>query len=233
MRVINNILIYVIALSFFSCKSVTNRPIISEKGVQLGDSIFLRNALSKIIFSDTSLYIDSIVYENERTYKNQLKSISTYMNGKKVFENIIFHKNGIPKEYMFIDDDNENYLYKATYDTSGRFIQEEGRLFFQGYVDKINPKTLEVKDDGKRMEIKVFYPSPPHCISSILVKADDGEMYGVFKQNQFIPFLQQVWVDTKIGDKLWSEVDIWLRTQCEGNDTAAHYNKPLYYKVIR
>lgn len=232
MEVINKVFLCLL-ICCFGCNSTIQRPIISEAGLRLGDSIFVNHQLVKVIFSDSTLYIDSMVYERDKSYENKLKSIHTYMNGKKVFENISYYKNGNPKEYLFIDDNSESYFYKVMYDTDGNVINQEGVLFFQGYVDKINPKTLEVKDDGKRMEIKVFYPKPPRCITSLSVRMEDNQFYKVFQPNKYIPFLQQVWVDTKAGGKEWSEIDIWLELQHEGVDTDLHYNKPLFFRIVQ
>jgi len=225
-------LFVVILLQFYGCKEALNvHPIISETGKHIGDSILVYDKLSKIVFSDSSYYIDSIVFYRNVKGSHELKSMRTFMNGKNVFENIFYYPDGEIKTYLFIDDSNENYFFKREYDESGRITNEEGKLFFQGYIDKINPKTLEVKDDNKRMEIKIFYPNPPFDIPFLYVGMDNQKA-DVFKQNKNIPFLKQVWVDTKKGQKLWSEINVCLELNGKNNDTL-FYSRPIYYKVVK
>ncbi len=209
------------------------KPLVSEEGKYLGDSIFVDGQLVRIVIRDSTMCIDSMVFERDKSYKNHLKSFQTYMNGKRVFENISYYKNGNPEQYWFIGDANKESFYRIKYDRSGNIINAEGRLFFQGYVDKIDPQTLEVKDDGKRMEIKVFHPKPPKCTASLFVRMDDDKLYDVFQPNEHIPFLKQVWVDTRVGNKPWSEIDIWFEVQPDGIDTVFRYNKPLFFKVVQ
>src|SRR6266571_7705942 len=108
-------------------KEHTNRPILNSKNIHIGDSIFISGVLKKVIFTDSSYVIDSIVYE--RYDNNNLKSKSTYKSSKPIFENIEYHQNGKMKKYVFIDDDNANYFYERNYDTLGNLLNKQGELF--------------------------------------------------------------------------------------------------------
>lgn len=158
-----------------------------------------------------------------------IESINTFRKGKKAFENIYFHENGKISLYEFLDDNCENCFYKKEYDEDGKVISVNGELFFQGYLDKINPKTLEVKNDGKRMHISIFHPTIPYCENNLYVKLDTVKAK-VFSSNKYISFLEDVYVDTDKHEKEWTEIDVWFEVICE-EDTLLYHN-PIYYKVI-
>ncbi len=214
------------------CKNDNQRiikPFLNENGKYIGDSLFINGVFGKIIFNDTSLIVDSIVYK--RFDNKNIKSINTYVNGKKTFENIEYYKSGKIKSYLFVDDNTESYFYKRNYNSKGEFISEEGTLFFQGYLTEINIKTLEIKT-GKDMSIKIFFPNPPDCNSFLYVKINDNSKNDVFYQNHYINFLKTVSVNIKKKSqrKIWTLIDVWLELQ--GYKDTAYYNKPIYYKVV-
>ena len=226
------ILILLYSICFYSCKEdekIEIRSFLNKNGDVIGDSILLNSVLQKVVFKDTSFIIDSIVYER---FKNKhLKSVYTYLNGERVFENKDYYDNGKIKKYSFLDDKNPNYFYTRNYDSTGLLVNEVGELFFQGFLTEINPETLEVKK-GTDMDIKIFYPNPPDCKAFLYVSLDDNIKGDVFYQNQYIDFLKTVSVsiDKELGDKVWTEIDIWLELQ--GERDTLFYNKPIFYKVI-
>jgi len=205
------------------------KPIITSKGTHIGDSLFNGKVLSKIVFIDTTYFVDSIVFYRDDKYTNNLKGISTFWKGRKVFENIIYHPNGKPKEYRFVESHNENYFYERSYDENGVMIHEEGKLFFEGHYDKIDSETLEVKDDGTRMHIQIFYPHPPDCNSFVYVDLDDTKK-DILSNNLYLSYLKETWVDTEKSNKEWSLIDLGMDLIC-GDDTL-NYKRPLYYKVV-
>src|SRR3954451_6416440 len=97
--------------SFVACRQsnvIETRPIYSDKKSHIGDTIIVNRLLTKIIFRDTSLIVDSIVYTRFSNSTKNIKSINTYVEGKKAFENIEYNENGSLDSYEFLDPDCEN-----------------------------------------------------------------------------------------------------------------------------
>lgn len=205
-------------------------PIVSEDGIRIGDSVLLNQNLSKLVFVDSSLWIDSIVYYYSYFFK-KIQAIKTYKRGREVLENISFHSNGSVKTYEFVSSVNENYFYRRDYDTNGVCINSDGEVFLEKHFSKIDPNTREVIDDGDRMHIRVFYPQPPDCKSFVFVTFADSLKMDVFKQNKIIGFLKEVWVDTEIEDKEWSAINFGMEMICK-NDTL-QYEKMFYFKAVK
>jgi hypothetical protein len=198
-------------------------------GKVVGDSVFFNDVLQKIVFNDTTLIVDSIVYKR---FNNQsIQSINTYVNGKKTFENIEYYENGTIKTYSFLDDNADSFFYRRNYNEQGELIDKKGTPFFQGYLTEIDVNTLEIKA-GRDMNIKIFYPNPPNYKAFLYVKVDDTTKGDVFYQNEYIRFLKTVSVSIKKKpqEKIWTLIDVWLELQ-GGGDTL-YYNKPIYYKVV-
>lgn len=229
-----NLLIVILLLSVIinSCKindRIEIRSFSNKNGDVIGDSVFLNDVLQKVVFKDTSLMIDSVVYE---WFENKsLKSVYTYIEGKKVFENKDYYENGTIKKYSFLDDKCPNCFYTRNYDSKGLLINELGELFFQGYLTEINPETLEIKN-GTDMDVKIFFPSPPDYKAFLYVDLDNNIKGDVFFQDKYVGFLKTVSVDIdkELGDKVWSEIDVCLELQ--GERDTLFYRKPIFYKVV-
>lgn len=204
-----------------------NIPIVADNGTYIGDSILLNKKMVKLIFFDSTIWIDSIVfcYDNE----GDLQSKKTFRKGREILENIYYHKNGSIKTYLFISSANENYFYRRDYNSNGVCIHSKGELFLENHYSKINPETREVIDDGDRMHIQVFYPKPPDCESFVFVSFSDSSKVDVFKQNEYIPFLKETWLDIVKGNKEWDTIDYGIETMCS-NDTL-FFENTFYYKV--
>lgn len=226
-------IIATIVVLFASCtnkEEVKSMAFFDSKGVHIGDSIYWGKYLHKIVFKDTSLIIDSIVFTRYNNPERTIKFKNTYLKGKPVFENIDYYENGTVKRYMFIDEDKPAYYYYRSYTPSGELLVQRGEVFFQGYLTEINPETLEIKK-GTTMRISVFHPNPPDCKASVFVKLDGGKRADVFYNSDYISFLKSVAVDNNKHEKLWTKIDLWLELVC-GHDTL-RYNKPVLYKVVK
>ena len=105
------LLFIVITCFFVSCNqrdSIEKRPVFNIQNLKVGDSIFTNKLLNKIIFSDSSLIVDSIVYLRYGNSLKTIKSSNSFIKGKKAFENIEYYENGKIKSYQFLDDECEN-----------------------------------------------------------------------------------------------------------------------------
>lgn len=202
-------------------------PIIDTKKGYVGDSCFIDDKLYAIKLYDSLRNIDSIIFSYHEN--GNLKNKLSYFKGKMVYENIAYYKNGQPAIYQFTSVKSENYFYEILYDTLGNIKEKNGKLFFQGFVDKIN-ENLEVVDDGNDMHLSIYYPNIPKTTIRVYVKFDEGDI-DVFKQNEYINYLKEVWIETNIDEKEWTIVDVWME-EIYNNDTI-RYNKPLYFKVVK
>lgn len=208
---------------------VTIRPFLDKRQVHIGDSVFLDNSLSKIIITDSTYEIDSIIFSRYTDVNKTLKSINTYAKGVPIFENIYFHENGVIKEYRFLDDDNNRVFYSRLYSNEGKLISTNGTPFFQGFVTGINTDNLEVKS-GTIVNYRIYYPNPPDCSVDILIKYDNGNTYSVFKKSPFINFLQTTGANTDDTGTFKTNVFLLLK---EKNGDSVRYNRELFYKVVK
>lgn len=226
---------HIIAVLFvLGCQKKNNYhavPILDKKHNHIGDSVFCNGILSKVVFVDSMYIIDSIVYERYDNQARNLKSIRTYSNGVWVFENIEYFENGRIKEYVFKDEENEDYFYLRKYNEDGVLIETEGELFFQGYLDGLDFNTLEVKF-GKDIDIKVFYPNPPDCDVFLYVKGDNNEKWNVFHGSKYIDFLQSVSVKNDTVSNKWNKIDICIDLKNK-SDYDTYCGETIYYKVVR
>jgi len=232
MKNINKNILYLIAVIFINAcntESLTKIvPFIDLNGKYIGDSIFLNEKIMKIIFTDTSIYIDSIVFDYHHHDNQILKSKQTFMDGRLVFENIAYYKNGNIKIYTFIDDDKETCYYRRFYSLSGMEVQTSGELFFQGYIEGITDN-FEIKI-GDTIGYSIFYPNPPDCKTDLYIKIDN-EPYFVFSKSAYIDCLQTV--TASYSDIGFNETDIWLSIKDNHTDSIQYYNKPLFIKAFK
>ncbi|HXS36371.1 MAG TPA: hypothetical protein VN721_06695 [Flavipsychrobacter sp.] len=221
-------------ISLVSCNNKTAHvsAFYNKKGEHVGDSIFIGQELQKITFVDTIYNIDSITF---RRYSNStsIQAIYTYYKGKQVFENTEYYKNGRIKDYLFINDVNSNNFYERTYSESGKLISVNGEIFFKGFLSELNTKTLELKPNAT-MEIIIYYPNPPDCVTSLYILQDSNKRGYVFGKDKYVSFVQRVFFDNKPKpiDKIkpWKKIDIWLEVHDKASDSSIYYNKPLFFK---
>lgn len=217
---------------FVSCKSGKNdfiKPFFDFQNKHIGDSIFVKDSIKKIVFIDSSYIIDSIVFNRYDNPKRSLKSLRTFKDGRTIFENIDYYENGIIEKYSFIDEDDSTYLYERLYHNSGLLLKVNGNLFFQGYTTNINTQNLEVKKNST-IDYKIFYPNPPDCTVNLYLKADNGSLYQVFKKSHFLNFLQ---TGSNNANEIGTfKVNVLLVLKEHSIDTTVHYNHELIYKVV-
>ncbi len=228
------VIVYIVFfyIVFVSCNEKDNylkKPIIDSKGQYIGDSLFVNRLIKKIVFIDSSYFIDSIVFDRYENSSQTLKSIRTFRIGKNIFENIDYFENGNIKKYSFIDEDNKNYFFERNYGTNGRLLNTNGYLFFQGYITNVDTDNLEIRK-GSSIDYKIYYPNPPDCIVNLYIKYDDGKKYDVFKKSNFINFLQTVYQDNnELGT---FKTNILLELKDKNTDSILKYNDELIYKVV-
>jgi hypothetical protein len=218
-------------VAFFSCKdrdAYVKKPFFDTHKKYIGDSVFIDKAISRIVFIDSTYGIDSVVFKRYNNDRNSLKSVQTFKNGKIIFENINYFRNGNIRDYSFIDDDNENDLYKRLYDSSGHLLNIIGHLFFQGYITDVNTKTLEIKK-GTSINYKIYYPNPPDCDVNLYVQYDDSTKFKVFKKSAFLNFLQTTSNDN--DEPGTYKVNILLELK-EKDNSIDRYSNQLFYKVM-
>lgn len=232
MKTIKIIILYLYATLFISACKISNSSkivqFVDSNGKHIGDSLFSNDKIVKIIYFDSTLYVDSVVFEYHDQDKLFLKSKQTYMNGHLVFENIDYYENGNIKFYKFIDEDNEKYYYKRFYNLSGKMIQEYGELFFQGFIKNLD-ETFDFKL-GDTIEYSIFYPNPPDCETNLYIMIDNEPHY-IFSKNEYVNCLQTVKACfSNIG---YNKTDVWLSIKENYNDSVLYYNKPLYIEVSK
>lgn len=230
---LNNLIYFsFIAVMLLSCRQkerYIQSPFYDMNKKQIGDSIFLNDSITKIVFIDTTYEIDSIIFNRYPTSMRNLRSIQTFKRGRKIFENIEYYQNGNIQKYLFIDEENPNYYYERLYQVNGSLIKISGYLFFQGFIIDTASNSLAVKK-GSTISYRIYYPNPPDCISRIYVKNDDGSIFDVFKKSPFLNFLQTV---SQSNSSLGTfKVNITLEQHDKSLDTTVFYNKAVIYKVI-
>ena len=219
----------------FSCSKNIEKEVRQFKdgnNQYFGDSILIGGLLKKIIYRDTIDFIDSISIERYSDVKG-VKSLNSYLNGRKVFENLSYYSNGNIETYEFIDEDNPKYYYNRYYSKDGSKAVYRGSPFFQGYISVIS--NLATKDGeiemkkGDFVRIRVFHPMPPDCNVRIYVKDFDGEILDVFKQSRMLSFLHSTSVR---GDEVGTyRIEICMEISC-GQEAANLYSQSFFYSVI-
>lgn len=233
MKILNTIIICSLVLFYLiSCKGKKNTKvqIIESNNNHVADSIFINGVADKIVFKDTTYGIDSIVFKYFDQDGKKLKSVETFHDGRKIFENLYYHPNGNLKRYKFICDDNERLFYSRWYTAKGEFSSSEGQIFFQSYITNIDIETGEIKK-GKPIEYKIYYPAPPDCKTRFLVKNDDGSFSeDVFRKSKVLNYLQLMGHD---NDDLGTyKVNICLEMYPNNRDTLSSYSAALIFKVV-
>lgn len=217
---------------FTSCgkeNSYFTKPFFDAKGKHIGDSVFIDNVVNKIVFIDSSYILDSIVFSRYNNPSNSLKSIESYNDGKRIFENIDYYENGNIKKYSFIDEDNSNYFYERLYHSSGALLKVNGYLFFQGYIIDTASKNSDIKK-GSTINYRIYYPNPPDCNVKVYIKNDDGTVYNVFSKSKFLNFLQTAYQDNnELGTY---KANIFIELKENSIDTIVRYNHEFIYKVV-
>lgn len=223
--------IFISASLFENCTEKNNYEVRAfySNGSYVGDSIFLNYRIKKIVFSDRSYKLDSIVYERFDNPGNSIKSIQSFMKGHIVFENIYYYENGKIKKYLFLDEVDSSYFYKREYDQYGK-VKNSGNLFFQGYTTNIRPSTGQVKL-GTTVQYSIFCPSPPDCITEVYIKFLNGDTLDVFRKNAYLPFLYITYGDNNVLGNF--RTDIWTKITDIESDTAMFYNNPIIFDVVK
>jgi hypothetical protein len=228
-------LILTLVSFFLSCRQrniIERKPILNDKKLHVGDSILENGLLTKIIFSDSSLLVDSIVYTRFSNSSKSIKAINTYIKGKKAFENIEYNDNGEIKSYQFLDNDCENCFYKRDYDSSGNLISTNGKYLFQCNADKIDLATLSIKK-GTTINLNLFYANPPDCKTLTYVRFTGNKKKDIFYQNEQISFLKTVAVDNNDYDenKHWRQIEIGIEIKDNKTNKVDTSSQSLFYKV--
>ena len=227
-------MIFILISFFISCRQrsvIEQKPILNDKKVHIGDSIIENHLLSKIVFMDTSLIIDSIVYTRFPNSSNTIKFVNTYIKGKKAFENIEYNENGKMRSYQFLDPDCENCFYQRDYDKLGNFISTSGNYLFQCDVDKIDLETLSIKQ-GTTIALRLFYANPPDCNAFTYVRFLGNQKTDVFHQNKQIRFLKTVAVDNDYDEKKnWRQIEIGIEIKDNKTSKVDTASKSLFYEV--
>jgi hypothetical protein len=227
----------ILILIFISCQQKDlseKRPIFNSKNLHIGDSIITNKLLSKIIFIDSSLIIDSIIYTRFANSSKSIKAINTYVKGKKAFENIEYNENGKIKSYEFLATDCENCFYKRDYDNLGNLISTNGKYLFQCNFDNIDTKTLSVKK-GTTIKLKLFYANPPDCKIFTYARFAGNQKTDVFYQNKQIKFLKTVAIDNDDYDekKNWRQIEIGVEIKNDKTNKIDTLSESLFYKVTK
>jgi hypothetical protein len=210
------------------------KPIVNSKNIHIGDSILKDGFLERVVFSDTTLLLDSIVYTRFNNNERTLKAVNSFRNGKKTLENIEYYENGNLKAYRFIDSESPNCFYERLYDEAGKRIATNGKAFFQGNVNEIDADSLSVKV-GTTISIKIFYPNPPDSKTFLYVHFDEEGKKDVFHPAPSIPFLKTVKVDNNDYDPKvqWRSIDVGLEIKDTLNNQIDSVRQSLIYKVIK
>lgn len=163
-------ILWFIYFGFFiqGCQSETQIiPIMSSYSKDIiGDSVIIDGKLSKVVFRKYSIDdVDSIVYIRNDKHSNIIEQ-NSYFRGRLAFERITYDKvSGKIRRYSFQSPNCDTCIFVRKYDESGNPLIDSGNVFFLTNVDKVNPRNLEVKDDGSRMHLWIYYPNPPYVKS--------------------------------------------------------------------
>lgn len=231
MKIAFNVLLIGLVYIFSSCKTkIETKAIKSTYNNQvIGDSVVVDGKLRKIVFNGYGDGdVDSIVFvwrEDKMVQQN------SYYNGRQTYESIKYdEKSGKIRKYIFQNPQCDTCLFVRNYDNQGEPLSDSGNIFFIVRVDKINPSTLEVKDDGTRMHMWIYYPNPPKGDQRLYALSHDDKV-DVFKQNEAIPYLMEAWLDTKRGSKEFSIASIGMDFKAVKGETL-EVKENIYYKVV-
>jgi hypothetical protein len=160
--------------------------------------------------------MDSIVFRWYDDLAGKLKEVLTFKEGKNVFENEEYYRNGKIKKYRFNDVDDTSIFYQRTYDENGVMTSSTGHLFFNGFiVDSSATKGSTIKK-GTTISHRIYYPNPPDCVSRLYIKNDDGSVYDVFGKVTFINFGQAVYQDNNTEGSYKMAVVLEQKDQVSG-----------------
>jgi hypothetical protein len=231
MKIASNIFLMGLVFLFISCETKIETKVIKStyNNQIIGDSIIVDGKLRKIVFNGYGDGdVDSIVFVQKRGNIVEQKS---YYNGRPTYENIQYDKkNGNIKKYIFQSPQCDTCLFVRIYDEEGKPLSDSGKIFFLVRVDKINPSTLEVKDDGTRMHMWIYFPNPPKGHQRLYALSNNNKV-DVFKQNEAIPYIMEAWLDTKKGNKEFSIASIGMDFKAF-NGEILEVKENVYYKVV-
>jgi hypothetical protein len=217
-----------------SCNNTTeglSKPFFDPYGKKVGDSVFYDNLIQKIVFTDSTYEIDSVVFSRYDNQAKSLKSVNTFMDGKHVFENVDYYSNGKIARYKFIDEEKSNYFYERWYRRNGAFLESRGYVFFQGYIIDTTLIQDEKSRTGTSTLYRIFYPNPPDCIASMYVLDEDtGEKWSVFGKSRFLNFLQETWRDNR--DTGFFKGTMLLELYDKIADTTIKHSQRVIFEVV-
>ena len=221
---------------FVSCLSCNNHTVYSSKpffdpyGKKVGDSVFYDNLIQKIVFTDSTYEIDSVVFNRYDNQAKSLKSVNTFMDGKHVFENVDYYKNGSIAKYMFVDGQKNNHCYERWYRSTGPLLFSRGDVFFQGYLVDTTAIHKDKLIKGTSSIYRIYYPNPPDCVASMYVFDNDtGEKYDVFEKSSFLNFLQTTWHDNKRTG--YMKTPVLLELFDKHADSTIRYTETFFFEV--
>lgn len=233
MRNVPLIILFACFIAALSCNNQTvysSKPFFDSYGKKVGDTVFYDNLIKKIVFTDSSYQIDSVVFSRYDSPDKTVKSVNTFMNGKHVFENVDYYQNGKIAKYKFLDKEKSNIFYERLYSSSGRLLQTWGNVFFQGYLVDTMAINEEKLKKGTSTAFRVFYPNPPDCIASVYVMDEDtGEKYDVFQKSSFLNFLQTTWQDNQSSG--YFKTTVLLELFDKHADTTIKYSQTVFFEV--
>jgi hypothetical protein len=223
------LLFVIVSFATSSCDfndSRIDRAFFDVNGSKLGDSIMQGGILNKLVFTDLSCDIDSIVY----TYydNGKLASYKTYKKGKPVFQNLEYYENGNIKKFSFIDEDRESYYYERQYFESGLLKSISGKPFYQCYLhDTIDNNPNFVK--GSEITYRIFAPTPPDCESKVYIYDSLTSEKLQLRRNKSIGYLFEVIQDA--DDTGYFKVDINLELKDKSMDTVYTYKNNIIFNI--
>jgi hypothetical protein len=220
----------VMNLSCNNRSTYISKPFFDPYGKKVGDSVYCDNLIEKIVFTDSTYEIDSVVFSRYDNSARTIKAINTYMNGKLVFENKYFYRNGNIAVYKFIDEEKSNYFYERWYHSNGLFDQSRGYVFYQGYIIDTTPASgIKVKQ-GTSIAYRIYHPNPPDCVTNLYLVDGGGKKWSVFQKSKFLDFLQTVWQD---NDKLgFFETTFLLELKDQHADTTITFSQNIIMEVV-
>ena len=188
----------------------TKKPIYDYDNRIIGDSIFQRGRIVRLEFSEVAWHIDSIVINRYNNWDKSIKSVYSYFQGKKVFENIDYFENGKIEKYEFLDANCDDNIYSRHYNKDGSFLHQDGCIPINLYTDTNANENLEVRNNSL-VRLYVYYPNPPDCKTFVYHEGKGKALYEVFGQDKNIRFMKTVKVDMiKKGDHIYKALNIGL-----------------------
>ena len=220
-------------VTHLSCENKStyfSKPFFDADGNKVGDSVYRDNLIEKILFTDSTYEIDSVVFSRYDNSAKTVKAVNTYMKGKFVFENKYYYRNGNIALYKFIDDEKSNYFYERRYRSNGSFAQSRGYVFYQGYIIDTNATIGMTVKQGTSTGYRIYYPNPPDCVTSLYLVDDTGKKWAVFEKSKFLDFLQTVWQDN--DNPGFFKSTFLLELNDKHRDTTIRFTQDIITEVV-